>query len=276
MDVRQFKLINAYGNSYDLTLKDTAFMHSVDALGYQATTEYQRIGNHYTLLSYLVNQNVIRGIVKFWERTEFFEFAKFAQQKPVTLQYIRDGITFNRDGVITKIGKSETNTAPLSSDIEFTCTTPFYQVVNRFNNAGVSGGKVYDYTYDYTYSDDIPQTIMITSDSVTESPLKIEIYGPVVNPTWRHYVNNILVATGAVEGTIESGRKLVIDTTSTPYKIQKMDMSNNVILDMYQFSDFTTERFCMLQLGLNTISVAGDTANIIPLGVEAMLEYETV
>ena len=53
-------------------------------------------------------------------------------------------------------------------------------------------------------------------------------------------------------------------------------MAGNVIVDLYQSSDFGTERFVNLQYGQNTISVSGDSADPIPLQVEAMIEYDTV
>lgn len=273
--MRTFKLINAIGESYDVTERYNAFMHTVANLGMQIETEYQRIGGHFALLSYYAQQGVIKGTVKFWDQLEYFNFARFCQKRPLELQYTVGTNTYRRKGVVTKISKDESN--PLQSDIDFSCTTPFYRFISKFNAAeDVGGGKEYSYTYPYTYSDNVAQSITISSDTINDSPCMITIHGPVVNPTWRHYVNNTLKATGRVIGTIEASRKLVIDTTSIPYKIHKEDMSGNFIADMYQQSDFSTERFITLQYGQNTISVSGESAARIPIGVEAMIEYDTV
>jgi len=273
--MRIFNLVNALGDTYKLTERQDKFLHTVKGLGLSATAEYTRIGNHFELLSYDPEQGKIQGTVRFWEPREYFAFAKFCQHRPLHLEYTPADVTYRRDGAVTKIGKDEDN--PQQSDVEFTCSTPFYRQVSEFNDAGVAaGGKVYDYTYSYTYTNSVAQSIIIRSDSAVESPCKITIYGPVTNPAWRHYVDNVLVATGKVFAEIEAGRKLVIDTTVVPYQIRKLDMSNNVIVDLYQSSDFSTERFINLQYGQNTISVGGDSADPIPLQVEAMIEYDTV
>lgn len=272
--MRKFSLINAYGESYDLTVRPTAFLHSVGGLGATFETEYQRIGGHFSLLSYYAAQGKITGSVKLWSRTEFFNFAKFCQRRPITLLYTRDGATFRRDGVITSIGKDETD--PLNAPIEFTCTTPFYTVVSEYNGGTTEGGKVYDYTYDYTYANNSAQSVTITSDTMNDSPCKITIYGYAENPTWSHYLNNVLIATGKVNANIAADRKLVIDTTATPYQIGLYDLSGNFIQDLYQSSDFSTQRFFHLGYGQNVISVSGENVGTIKIGVEGMIEYEAV
>lgn len=273
--MRIFNLVNALGDTYELTERQNKFLHTVKGLGLSAATEYARIGSHFELLSYNAEQGKIQGTIKFWEPREYFTFAKFCQHRPLHLEYTPAEVTYRRDGAITKIVKDEDD--PLQSEVEFTCSTPFYQQVSEFNDGGTSaGGKQYDYEYSYTYTNSIAQSIIIRSESAAASPCRITIYGPCSNPTWRHYVDNTLVATGKVFAEIEQGRKLVIDTTVTPYQIRKLDLAGNVIVDLYQSSDFGTQRFINLQYGQNTISVSGDSADPIPLQVEGMIEYDTV
>lgn len=273
--MRTFNLVNALGDTYMLTERQNRFLHTVKGLGLSAATEYARIGSHYELLSYNAEQGKIQGTVRFWQPREYFNFAKFCQHRPLHLEYKPGDVVYRRDGAITMIDKDESN--PLQSEIEFTCSTPFYQLVSEYNDAGAgSGGKQYNYEYNYTYTNSVAQSIIIRSESAADSPCRITIYGPCVNPAWRHYVDNRLVATGKVFAEIEQGRKLVIDTTVVPYQLRKLDLAGNVIVDLYQSSDFGTERFINLQYGQNTISVSGDSADPIPLQVEAMIEYDTV
>ena len=271
---RSFSLINANGETYDLTVRPTAFLHSVGGMGASFETEYQRIGGHFSLLSYYAAQGKISGSVKLWSRAEYFNFAKFCQQRPITLLYTRDGVTFRRNGIITSIGKDETD--PLNAAIEFTCTTPFYTVVSAFNDGAASGGKVYDYSYDYTYAENAAQSVTISSDTVNDSPCKITIYGYAENPTWSHYLNNQLIATGKVNAIIAADRKLVIDTTVIPYQIRLYDLQGNFVQDLYQQSDFSTQRFFSLGFGQNVISVSAESVGVVKIGVEGMIEYETV
>ena len=118
--------------------------------------------------------------------------------------------------------------------------------------------------------------MFIESDSYLSSPTKITIFGYALNPAWRHYVNSRLVTEGRVIGTIEENRKLVIDTTTGEYEIRQYDLSDNLISDMYQQSDFSTYRFVNLGYGRNTISVSQDGVGDVNMHVEARIEYPTV
>lgn len=278
--MRTFALINNDGLRYELTEKKVSFLHSVDGLGYQREIEFQRIGEHFSLVDDHLSQGVISGSVKFWQPgayEQYFKFSQFCQNKPLKLAYSpNNGITFYRDGYVSKITKSESNSNVLSASIEFKAITPWYKVVSAYNSGEITGGKVYNYVYDYQYSEGVLQTVIINSDSYENSPAKITIYGPLVNPSWSHYLNNKLVATGKVNGTIEKNNKLVIDTTTIPYTIRQYDMSDNLISDMYQLSDFSTYRFMMLGYGENIISVTQEGTGVIKLSVEAKIEYATV
>lgn len=272
--IRQFSLLNAYGETYDLTVDFTAFMHSVGGLGAQFETEFQRIGGQFSLLSYYAAQGKVTGKVKLWSEQEFFEFAKFCQRRPITLLYTRDNQAFRRNGIITSISKDETE--PLNSNIEFTCTTPFYTIVSVYNGGSVVGGKIYPYTYNFEYAENAAQSVTISSDSMSDSPCRITIYGYAENPTWSHYLNNQLIATGKVNATIAADRKLVIDTTVIPYQIHLYDLEGNFVQDLYQSSDFSTDRFFTLGYGQNVISVSAESVGTVRLGVEGMIEYEAV
>ena len=140
----------------------------------------------------------------------------------------------------------------------------------------LSNLKTYGYIYDYVYGDFVADTVAIDSDSVTASPCRISIFGPCTQPTWRHYVDGVQVATGYYNGTIPQNHKLVIDTTSSPYSIQEEDIAGNLIADRYELCDFSTERFFFLEYGQNTISVGHGDVDSIRLMVEGYIFYETV
>jgi hypothetical protein len=104
----------------------------------------------------------------------------------------------------------------------------------------------------------------------------VVLYGELVNPTWRHYLNNVLQTTGKITGTVMPNHRLVIDTTTIPYSMKQVDAFGNVVSDMYQLSDFSTERFVRFGKGRNTVSVQADNTNTLNVGVEAQIEYATV
>lgn len=277
--LRIFKLRNANGAELDLTNIGHLVLYDVGGLGYDTEPTMQRVGNHYAVLSDNLQQSEIEGYVQFYQPgayKAFFDFAQFCQIKPLTLIYRTDAGTFYRDGLMRHVGKAEANGSVLMSDVVFMATTPYYRIVSQYNEGGGTSGKRYTYRYPYRYAQGASQSVTIESDSLRDCPTKIEIYGPAANPTWRHYLNNRLVATGAVNATIESGRKLIIDTTTIPYRIIQTDMADNFVSDLYQQSDFETKRFIRLREGYNLISVAQTGIGIIRIFVEARLEYATV
>lgn len=277
--MRDFRLINNDGASYNLTEKGALFFYNVDGLGYDRDVQFQRIGDHLSLINDNLGQGTITGIIKFWNPDaygKYFKFAQFCQNKPLQLVYAPESTEFFRSGYVTKIGKSESESGALVATVEFKTTTPWYRMFSSFNSGEIKGGKIYDFKYDYQYSEGIQQAIILNSDSYQDSPCKLTIFGPATNPRWSHYVNNRLMVTGMIKGSIEANHKLVIDTTTIPYSICQYDLSDNLISDMYQLSDYSTERFITLGYGENIVSVTHSGSNILKLGLEARIEYATV
>lgn len=289
MNVRTFTLIDASGNSYDLQTQNR-FLHTPEGLGYEESTTYQDFGSRFAVLDEGLAQSVVKGVIVFTGNTrkdiydKFFQFAKFTRNAPLTLQYTPIFDTFSRRCRVAKIDKTEISAGVLQVNVEIACMTQWYQVKSQYNSGVIGNGKqyalqdsgIYAYDYPYQYSDNVKQSVSIQNDGNEESPCKVVIMGYAVNPTWNHYVNGELFATGALQATIAANHKLVIDTTVIPYTIRELDMFNNLVRDAYQLSDFSTERFIRLQPGLNRITASHTGSNVITVGVEAQIEYATV
>lgn len=277
--MRTFRLYDNDGNRYNATSKDHLFFYKIDGLGFTQEAEFQRIEDRYALLNNYIAQNKITGIIRFWQpqaELQYFNFAQFCQNQPIMMDYNNNYGTYSRRGLITKIERSDGNGNPLEIKIEFTAETPWFKTVSEYNEGTIVGGKVYDYTYDYTYSDSVVNTVSIDSDSYQSSPVRLVIFGEAVNPTWRHYLNNVLVSTGKVNGTVLANHRLIIDTTTIPYGIKQVDALGNLISDMYQQSDFSTSRFVRFGHGKNTVTFGADNTNVLNVGVEAEIEYATI
>lgn len=276
--MRTFTLIDNDGNEYDVTTAGVAFFYKIDGLGFAKNLEYQRIEDRYALLSEHVAQQKITGTVKFWQpnaERAYFNFAQFCQNSPIRMRYNPGFDTFYRTGTISKIERSDGDNS-LTAKIEFTASTPWYKILTAFSDGSITGGKVYNYKYDYVYSDSSVNSVTLDSDSYQSSPARVILYGELVNPTWRHYLNNVLQTTGKINGTVLPNHRLVIDTTTIPYSIKQVDAFGNVVSDMYQLSDFSTGRFVRLGYGVNTIAVSADNATELTISVEAEIEYATV
>lgn len=277
--MRKFKLINSEGSSFDLNSK-AAFFHTVEGFGYKEGTQYQKIGMDYYVIDELFNQGQMNGKMLFAGKEPYKtyrEFTKFIRAVPLTLVYELDEV-FRIPVRVSEIGKEELKNGGmyLNCDISFVASGLFYKTVQKFSETISVGGKVYDYEYPYSYADVSQNTIVITSDSYEDSPCKITIFGPAVNPEWKHYVNNELIETGKYEGIIPADNKLVIDSTTIPYSILERGVSDEIVADRYQMCDFTTERFFNLKHGVNRISVTHKGLNAVKMFVEGKICYETV
>ena len=277
--IRQFFLTNALGDQYSLMQESRGIFFNPAGLGCQENTAYQQIGEFFSPLTESFGQQVISGEMLFniQPYVKYLEFTKFCRHNPLSLIYETDAGSFQIPCKLTKIEKGDTNGVNyLLCKVEFTALARMYKTVVANNTGSAGGGKTYDYTYDYVYGDFVADTVTIDSDSVTASPCRISIFGPCTQPRWIHYVNGVQVATGYYNGEIPASHKLVIDTTSSPYSIEEQDIAGNLIADRYELCDFSTERFFLLEYGLNTISVAHSDVDSIRLMVEGFIFHETV
>lgn len=276
--MREYTLINGIGEDYKLTEKKKAFLHSVSGLGYSEDMEFQSFDNRHKLLKNKKKQGEIDGTVKFWGRnalSEYRRFVRFVQCMPLTLVYLDQSVEYRRNCYVTSVERSESDT--LQCNVKLTCITPWHRTIDVMTVAGVeAGGKSYNYKYDYTYKSTPNNSVIINSDTYIRSPAKLTIYGPMTNPSWTHYVNNIEVGRGKVYGTIPEGSRLVISTEVIPYTIKMYDSNDKLVADMYQGSDFSTERFIALEFGENKVVVGDDGSNVVNIKMEAMLEYASV
>jgi len=282
MDVRSFTLTDLNGNSYSLQTKKR-FLHTPSGLGYEESTTYQDFGNHYAVLDEGLQQSVISASIVFagGNRKEvyekFFEFAKFTRNAPLILCYRPIFNSYYRRCRVSKLTKTEINQfGVLECTIELSCITPWYQTLSAANSGQAGSGKQYNYTYNYQYSDSILQSVVLENNGYEESPCRLIIYGPAINPMWYHFVNGVLTTTGAIDITVAVNHRLVIDTTTIPYTIHEVDSKGALVRDAYQLSDFSTERFIRLQPGKNRITVTHSGSSIIPVAVEGQIEYASV
>lgn len=276
--MRQFKLTNSIGEVYNLNDLDF-FLYDPDNLGYKRKASYKRVGSLFVKYKDEIDQPTPNGVLRFKNPNayeKYYDFSRFAMKSPLRLEYTPSEETYYLDCYVKELEKSEIEGGGLHCKISFEAMSYYYRLYAMEAGTEPTEGKIYDYTYPFIYSDTGAGTVALDVDSSIESPIKISIYGEVVNPTWAHYVNNVLIESGCCMTTIRAGRRLVIDTTQTPFSITEQDALGNVISNKYADSDMETERFFFLQAGRNRISVAHDGANIPKLKVEAKVLYETV
>ena len=256
-------------------------MYDPDDLGYKKSNKIIKAGNVFKSYQESISQPTPTGTIRFKNPDayqKYYEFMRFATVEPLILEYTPGDSkdTFKMDCYISKIEKSEISGSGLHCEVKFGALSFWYKTYVMQVGIDVDNGKIYDYTYPFRYSDTAAGTVALDVDSSMESPTIISIFGPVENPVWNHYVNNILVDSGLCNVEVVQGHVLVIDCASVPFQITEQDMLGNVIYDRYPLSDMSTERFIFLHNGHNRLSVAHDGAMIPRLKVEARVLYETV
>ncbi len=273
--MRQFALINGLGE--EMNMNDTNhFLYDVEGIGASRDADYEQIGTYFYATKNVNKQKKPSGKIKFNGYEKFSEFALFAQHRPLTLKYTTAAGTYHMTVNMVKLSKKELEKFKwLICDIQFENISQWYKKTLSESNTEATG-KTYDYTYPYTYSDNIMSAVQIVSDSVEDSPTRIIIQGPCVNPKWTHILNGEVIARGGVSRTIPEGHRLVIDNADIPYSITEQDGTGTVLDDLYQYSDFSTQRFITLGFGRNVITASHNGTSTLKIRVEGREEYDAV
>lgn len=283
--MRRFNLTTGNGNVVDLTT-ETVFFHDVSGIGYSSEGTYRRVGRKYSLLDSKISQGTVSGSIAFLGEKpydQYFSFVEAATSSGLVLGYTTNETDwYYRDVIVSSIEKSEINELGyLDVSVEFLASTPWYKKVTLCTeNATLTGNKgfVWDATWPIGFRSTSGMSVIVDVDSNADSPCRLIIGGKITNPVWKHYVNGILKSTGTLTTEIASDQHLVIDNRGDSYemKLYNTDMTS-VIKDVYQLSDFTTDRFINLQHGRNQISVSSDnTEDVVDIKLEASIYYDTV
>jgi hypothetical protein len=292
--LREFFLKNANGNVINLNDFQFEFIHSVKGLGHEKDLKVKQIGSHFEVVQSIRKMNKITGAVHFTAPDAYrkcFDFVQFCEVEPLTLIYNPERYTqtegqdvkgYRRECILTKFTKEGYNKGygEMSCPVEFTCLTPWYETVYAQSEpTEVEQAVLYDnYKFDdIRFSSITSNTVEINSDSRldTGSPCRLRIYGPITNPAWTLYINNVDSVRGSVTATIPSGNYLEIDTINGR-SIKQYDSNGVLVNDLYQQADFNETRFLMLKYGKNRVTVTSQAGEQVKISMEARIEYASV
>lgn len=291
--MRTFALANSAGEYCDITDKKL-FFHDVSGLGFSRNSTFRQVGDRWVQVNKKAKQGSISGKVAFLSDDpyfSYFNFVQFISKEPLIIMYKPNdtassnsvsGITYRRSVTIRKLDKDEINhDGYLDCSIEFDSLGPWYKYVAISNGTDeVINSLKWGVTWGINWGplDDYSKGIM--SESGIDSPSKLTIFGPVNNPSWKHYVNGIVLETGKLNNvSVGSNEYIVVDKQTIPSTIRKYSAVNGeMIEDLYDRSDFSTQRFITIKSGINTVSVTGEEpGSIDPLvKLEAYIYYESV
>jgi len=244
--MRKFALENSRGEVMELN-NDDQFFHNPDGLGYGSDS--------------------IKGTITFTDNNKmgaydrYSRFARFIQHTPLTLYYVTDSI-YKIDVTPTEISKTELGDLGLSVDIELERLSKFYREYSEGN-----------------LSDSMSISIPVRSDSVVESGiiLSMKIWADASSLEWTHTVDSEPVLMGRIEYDFLEGDIITVNTTESPYSITLT--RDGATTDIYSHSDFSTDRFPLLQFGHNVfsaLSMRDIFSRPATVSVKGRIEYETV
>lgn len=310
--MRYFKLINKAGKTMDITTQEY-FFHDISGLGFDTDNSFRRSGDVWRLDGSYYTQQPITGKMCFTENGDtdpyekFNTFSRFVSESPLTLIYYPRGLNateYRRTVKVKRLAKSElTLQGVLDEDIEFLPYTPWYKVFSDQNygeetdteeNTGWIWGKQEGGVYTspplvFEPSEGQNATrakfraeprpfVQINAATNGANPVKLTIFGPVINPTWAHYVDGILIETGgfAENFTLDENEELIIDSTEGDYLMTVRNIYTNASRNVYALRNFDTVCFFGLKEGQNRIVASSSDNSIVKIKIEGHIYYATV
>ena len=307
--MRRFGLITGSGKEIDIT-SDKIFFYQPDGLGYEENLSYRRIGHQYSLLDRYQEQGEISGNIIFMGKKPYSQFKTFVYdtyRSGLILTYTTDegSTVYKRNVVISSLQKTELNLGGyLDCPITFKASTPWYLEV-AYNSVPVriTGNNGWKWETNTTWANGTgPHAGSIPFKSTVDmevefsvstqmiSPCALVIEGPISKPRWEHVVGSKVYADGGMECNIANHEFLVVDSRSIPYSIKvygeaiedgvyigKPDY-DNVLRNVYSYSDFSTDRFIQLRRGRNKVRVYSllTLERSLTIGVEANIYHAAV
>ena len=275
---RQFRLINAAGEEYDLCDLSHAF-YSPDGLGFQKNISSVQVGNAFAMVENKVNQQVIKGEMRFKSYELYSAFKEFISGGNLILAYQPKGFTrwYYRKVEVERLDKGELDpqTKRLICAIDFLCFSQWYEKDNAKRTIDLTGeNTVFPLVFPFLFSDADKNEVVIINDHVAPAPCKIILSGPCVNPAWVLRQGAKTVASGAMTISIAAGEKLIVDANIESMRIVKETSAGEV--NMYQHSDFSTERFIYAPTGESKLKFTHSETSALNITVEVRQVSDTV
>lgn len=280
MEFRQFKLINEIGAEYDLT-DPTHFFASPDGLGFEREFSVMQTGDAFVSLDNKLRQQKITGEMIFLDYENYAEFSQYIAGHSLTFAYCPAGMTtwYYRSCKVESLKKSEisSSTGRLHCNVDFLCFSQWYESVTAERTIyEVSENSVFPLTFPFTFVDRNINEVVINNTNSSEAPCRIEILGPCVNPRWSLLKDGKEILDGRVVITLVEGESLIVDANVETMRIAKS--TDGEESDVYQYSDFTTNRFIYAPPGKSFLRFHhdADSDDVLDATVEVRKVSDTV
>ena len=272
--MRQFKLTNGAGHTFDLMRRD-AFFHAPAGLGFSRSVSALRAGEAWLTQEDEPQQPAPSGELIFAGYEQYEEFCAFIAEGRLSLWYAPRSTWYSAPCIVTSLAKSEIETSRrLICAVSFLLESAWTRR-EKLEIETEQGGKIYPYTYPYRYGSPYGGSYVVQNGTQRDAALRLTIFGPVENPSWS-VTNNGAVQRGRVEAAVAMGNKIVVDSSDGAMELAEYTNSNVFVRDLYGEGDFSTVRFVRAPPGESVVSFEQEGGSAITAAVEVTFYADTV
>lgn len=194
MNVRQFWLSNADDVNYSL-MPERSFLYDPSGLGYSVNISTVKLGNTDLILSERYNLTPVTGEILFMGTREaiyqhYQEFVSFLSRKPIYLHYLTPNTNESYNCLVRVISLEKGEIS--AEDGVMHCPIQMYRQGMWYNDNpnildatnDVGDGKKYPLDRPYTYGAVGLKNIQLTNNGMTDTSLKVEIFGECTDPEY--------------------------------------------------------------------------------------------
>ena len=255
MIIREFYLLNNFGQKWDLSTTSQTPLTSPTNLGIQNSYEFLDLGNKFLVNSKSVSMTKPTGTIVFYNGYQGYnDFMDFIANADSLRLFYKTTDERYIDVEVESVAKTEKTRNVLQCQIVFNKLS-YWKKQNVVQVQGQSStkGKIYPYTYSYVYSLAGANNIRLTNSGNSPTPLTIEIQGNFSNPEYTLYdQNEIEIANGRINVTADTSTDILqIVATEGEENVYLIDEMGST--SIYNKQDFSTDVFIMLPVGTSYI-----------------------
>lgn len=288
--IRKFSLMNGNGDVQTLTEpSEKVFGHNPTGLGFTTSPAFLRLGNDYikTYSQYDMSEKTLE--ILFYDEgndrkyKKYYEFVRFLSIEPIYLIYEVNDSAYRMKVFINSLSKGEVSSEDSMLHCNLSMMPMSFWEDNLPNvietSRSVEGGKKYELTRPYEYGSLSTDNIEINSIGTIDSPLKIIIFGTMIDPSYTlsDEFGNVY-GVGKFIGTFD---RLVVNAEEAEESIELYQ--NGVLVENpYNYQDLSIGdgnsylTFLKMKTGLNKISFGLDAGFDGDVRVEWRNRYVSV
>lgn len=249
--MREFYLVDDVGTTFYFDYRMKTLITNVTGLGINRSNTYLKYDNTYKLAKKEDAKSSINATLIFLDGyngyTLFLNFLKKSSGE-LRLFYKLDTTKYAYVEVVS-LSKTELNYGVLQCSLVLDKLSMWLKKMNYIINVNEHNNKkVFPFAYPFIYSASFNGEINVQNSGCAKAPVRLEINGKVRNPVVEIIKEDVIVQKLRliVECSYETDI-IIVDAKSTDQQITKI--TQNEIVDIYAFQDFTCENFLYLDIG---------------------------